>query len=69
MKDERGWEITRSPVVFEILVELDGKCRLIGNIDDFCEFAAMYFDIYYDPTSAALMAMALANKTVTYFLV
>jgi len=54
----------RSPVVFEILMDINGKLRLIGDINDFCEYAAMFFDIYYDPTTAALNAMALANKNV-----
>jgi hypothetical protein len=64
MRTERGWDIKHSPVVYEVLVDRNGKAFLIGDCNDWCEFAAMYFDIYYDPSSSALHDMALANKAV-----
>jgi len=46
------------------LGELEGKGHLIGGIDDFCEFSAMYFDVYYSPTSADLQELVHINKAV-----
>lgn len=62
MKRLRGWDIIKSPVVYEVLLDPNGKCLLIGNCDDFCDFAAMYFDIGIDPPSSTLASLALANK-------
>lgn len=64
MKLLRGWEVKRSPIVFEVLVDPSGKAILIGDCSDFCDFALMYFDIYYDPTSAAMAEMAMENREV-----
>ncbi|XP_035714659.1 putative malate dehydrogenase 1B [Folsomia candida] len=63
MKHLRGWDVRKSPVIYEVLVESNGKALLIGDCNDFCDFAAMYFDIFYDPTTTALQGMTITNKT------
>ncbi|CAG7815145.1 unnamed protein product [Allacma fusca] len=39
----RGWEIKRSPAIWEILIDPEGKGNLIGDIDDFCEYINLVF--------------------------
>ncbi|CAL8109595.1 unnamed protein product [Orchesella dallaii] len=62
MNMRHGWSIQRSPCVYEVLVDREGKANLIGDINDFCEFAILYFDVVYDPSTTALKDMVIANQ-------
>ncbi len=66
MNIRQGWDIQKSPCIYEVLADGEGKAHLIGDINDFCEFALLYFDIVYDPSTTALKDMVIANRAVSF---
>lgn len=64
MNIRQGWNIQNSPCIYEVLVDREGKAHLIGGLNDFCEFALVYFDIIVDFTASAIKNMVVANRAV-----
>ncbi|CAG5131646.1 unnamed protein product [Candidula unifasciata] len=59
---ERGWSFKKSPIVWRELIDRGGKGVLIGDANDFQEYAKAYYDVLSEMTTLDMNVVSLENK-------
>lgn len=59
---ERGWSFNKSPIIWRELIDRGGKGVLIGDANDFQEYAKAYYNVEVEMDSSDMLMIAEENK-------
>ncbi|CAG5119005.1 unnamed protein product [Candidula unifasciata] len=59
---ERGWSFNKSPIIWRELIDRGGKGVLIGDANDFQEYAKAYYDVEVEMDSSDMLMIAEENR-------